>query len=184
MNIKKILQDAVESLRANKVRSGLTILGVVIGVAAVISLLAIGNGAENSIIGEIERIGTNLLYITPDDSTDLRNPKPLTNEDADALRDRAGAPTVAYIAPVVKKRVEATFSRESMSTTLYGVTPEYAIVRSYTLSEGEFISDAHNIGQSSVIVLGRDVAEDLFGRTQGLIGETVRIDGQSYRVVG
>ena len=87
MNIWQSVAEALESLVSNKMRSALTILGIVIGVAAVIALLAIGSGAENSILGEIEGIGTNLLFVTQADSAEVRNPKPLTLGDADAIAD-------------------------------------------------------------------------------------------------
>jgi putative ABC transport system permease protein len=184
MKIGQTFFDAIESLMSNKLRSGLTILGIVIGVGAVIAMLAIGDGAQNSILGEIEGIGTNLLFVTRGGSEDVRNPKPLTLEDSDAIGDPLVAPSVAGAAPVLNKRVEITFSRESTSTTLYGVTPEYGTVRNHPVTEGEYISESHIIGRSSVVLLGTDVAEELFGRKVGLVGETVRIEGASYRVIG
>lgn len=184
MRIGKTVIDAMESLVSNKVRSALTILGIVIGVAAVIAMLAIGNGAESSILGEIQGIGTNLIFVTPGGSEDVRNPQPLTLQDADAIGDPLAAPSVAGVAPIVSLPVEVTYARESTNTTLYGVTPEYASVRNYTVAEGEFITQEHIIGESAVVVLGTEVAEELFGRKQGLVGESVRVQGQVCRVIG
>ncbi len=184
MKLRKTIMDALESLVANKVRSALTILGIVIGVGAVIAMLAIGNGAENSILGEIEDIGTNLIIIQPGGAKDVRNPEPLTLQDADAIADSLNAPSVAAVAPVIGRSVEVTYGRESTTTSLYGITPSYAEVRKFSVSEGEFISDTHLVGSSAVVVLGTDVAEALFGRKQGLVGETVRVQGQTYRVIG
>ena len=184
MKIGKTFLDALQSLTANKVRSGLTILGIVIGVAAVIAMLAVGDGAQNSILGEIEGIGTNLIFIMPGGSEDVRNPKPLTEADAEAIAEPGMAPSVSLVASAVSGMAEVTYSRESTSTTLYGVTPEYAEVRNYALSEGEFIQESHNTGQSSVVVLGTDVAEALFDRKQGLVGETIRINSQPFKVIG
>ena len=133
MKIGKTFLDALQSLTANKVRSGLTILGIVIGVAAVIAMLAVGDGAQNSILGEIEGIGTNIIFIMPGGSEDVRNPQPLTNEDAEAIAEPGMAPAVSKVAPAVSRMAEVTYSRESASTTLYGVTlnmPKYAIIRS------------------------------------------------------
>ncbi|MCJ7626473.1 MAG: ABC transporter permease, partial [Anaerolineaceae bacterium] len=175
MKIGQTFFDAIESLMSNKLRSGLTILGIVIGVGAVIAMLAIGDGAQNSILGEIEGIGTNLLFVTRGGSEDVRNPKPLTVEDAAAISDPLVAPSVAGAAPMLNKRVEVTYSRESTSTTLYGVTPEYGVIRNHPVTEGEYINESHIIGRSSVVLLGTDVAEKLFGRKAGLVGETVRI---------
>ncbi len=99
MNIWQSIIEALESLTTNKMRSGLTILGIVIGVGAVIAMLAIGTGAENSILGEIEGIGTNLLFVTPGGSDEITNPKPLTLLDADALADPLQAPAIGNVAP-------------------------------------------------------------------------------------
>jgi putative ABC transport system permease protein len=184
MKIGKTLLDALESLVSNKVRSALTILGIVIGVAAVIAMLSIGNGAESSILGEIEGIGTNLIFITSSASEEMRNPKPLTVDDADAIETSLAVSSVSGVAPTVSRQVEVTFDRESVNTTLYGVTPDYASVRNTVVTEGEFITQEHWIGESAVVVLGTGVADDLFGRKQGLVGETVRIQGQSYQVIG
>jgi putative ABC transport system permease protein len=91
--------EASESLLANKMRSGLTVLGIIIGVAAVIAVLAIGNGTQASILGEIQGVGTNLLFVTPGGAEEVTNPKPLTLSDADALADPFSAPSIEGVAP-------------------------------------------------------------------------------------
>ncbi len=184
MNYLQSFIEASESLLANKMRSGLTVLGIIIGVAAVIAVLAIGNGTQESILGEIQGVGTNLLFVMPGGSEDVSNPKPLTLSDAEALADPFSAPSIAGVAPVLNGRVEMNFSGETKSTTLVGVTPDYSSVRNVDLSEGEFFSDTDLSGRNSVVLLGTDVAEELFGRTAGLVGEKVRIEGQPFRVVG
>jgi putative ABC transport system permease protein len=176
--------EASESLLANKMRSGLTVLGIIIGVAAVISILAIGNGTQQSILGEIQGVGTNLLFVTSGGSEDVRNPKPLTLADAEALADPFSAPSIDGVAPVLNGRVELNYAGENKSTTVIGVTPGYATVRNVGLSEGEFISDTDFSGRSAVVLLGTEVAEELFGRKSGLVGEKVRIEGQPFRVIG
>jgi putative ABC transport system permease protein len=184
MQIWRSIIEAFESLSANKVRSALTILGIVIGVGAVIALVSIGRGAESTITGSIEGIGTNLLFVFRGGSEDVRNPKPITLGDADALRDPFQAPSVVGVAPVLTGSASLTAAGENANTTLYGVTPDYGSVRNYEVQEGEFINEAHILGRSSVVVLGKDTAEDLFGRSEALIGETVRIEGQPFRVIG
>jgi len=176
--------EALSSLSANKLRSGLTILGIVIGVAAVIAMLAIGTGAENSITGEIQGIGTNLLFVFSGGNEDVRNPKPITLSDADAIADPFQAPSVLGVAPALRGSSEVTHAGESSVPTLLGVTPNFETVRNTTVSEGSFISEGHILGRSAVVLLGTDVAEDLFGRKSGLVGETVRIEGQPFRVIG
>jgi len=184
MNFWQSFIEALESLTSNKLRSGLTILGIVIGVGAVIAMLAIGAGAENSITGEIQGIGTNLIFVFRGGSEDVRNPEPLTLGDAEAIADPFAAPSVVGVAPILQGSAEVSFSGESVVTNINGVTPDYEVVRNYHVSEGEFISEAHMLGHSAVVILGVDVAEELFGRKSGLAGETVRIEGQPFRVIG
>ncbi|TAK13998.1 MAG: FtsX-like permease family protein [Anaerolineae bacterium] len=184
MNLLLPFVEALESLSSNKLRSGLTILGIVIGVAAVIAMLAIGNGAEATITGSIEGIGTNLLFVIPGGGQDVRNPKPLTLGDAEALRDPLVAPSVLNVAPALQSTVEVSYGGETAFTNLSGVTAEYSPVRNSYVTEGEFINVAHVLGRASVAVIGTGTAEDLFGRKEGLVGETIRIDGQPFRIIG
>jgi putative ABC transport system permease protein len=184
MNIWQAFLEALGSLAANKMRSGLTILGIVIGVAAVIAMISIGRGAENTITGSIQGIGTNLLFVFRGGSEDVRNPKSITLGDADAISDPFSAPSVAAVAPVLQGSGSVTFGGETKVTQISGVTPDYAPVRNINMAEGDFIREEHILGQASVVLLGPDVAESLFGRTQGLEGETVRIEGQPFRVLG
>ena len=176
--------EALQSLSSNKLRSALTILGIVIGVGAVIALLAIGRGAQDTITGSINSIGTNLLFVVPGGSEEVSNPKPLTLADAEAMRDPFVAPSVTGVAPILTGGAELTFAGESLFTQAYGVTPDYEGVRNIELLEGEFVSEVHMLGRAAVVVLGPDAADELFGRTVGVVGETVRIEGQPFRVLG
>jgi len=176
--------EALDSLASNKMRSGLTIIGIVIGVAAVIAIVSIGRGAENTITGSIQGIGTNLLFVFRSGSGDVRNPKPITLEDADAIADPFQAPSVAGVAPMLSGQAKVSAGGESTTTSLEGVTPEYGPVRNTSVTEGEFISQEQMLGQASVVLLGTEVANHLFGRTEGLVGETVRIEGRPFRVIG
>ena len=185
MNVWQSVIEALESLNANKMRSGLTILGIVIGVAAVIAMLALGAGAQDTILGSLSGIGTNLLFVFrggEDDS--IRNPEPLTVGDADALGDVFAAPSIEAVAPVLQGSAEVSASGEVSTVTLTGVTPEYFPVRNYAVSEGQTITEEHILGRASVVLLGVEVADSLFGRRDGLVGETVRVEGQPFRVLG
>ncbi len=184
MDIWNNVLEALDSLASNKLRSGLTVLGIVIGVGAVIAMLAIGTGAQNTITGSISGIGTNLLFVMRGGSEEIRNPKPLTLADAEAIRDPFSAPSVVGVAPVLQGTVEVSYAGEGKLTTGYGVTPDYESVRNVGLTEGEFISEVHLLGRAAVVVIGPNVAEELFGRTQGVLGETVRVEGQPFRVIG
>jgi len=185
LNFTQSIWEALESLNGNKMRSGLTVLGIVIGVAAVIAMLAVGHGAEASITGSISGIGTNLLFVFRGDLNDsVRNPKPLTMGDANAIADRFAAPSVEAVAPALQGNAIVSFGGEQISTQLYGVTPEYFQVRNYLITEGEYINEEHLLGRASVVLLGPEVAKTIFGHSDGVTGETVRIEGQPFRVIG
>ncbi len=184
MNIWQAVLDALESLSANKLRASLTILGIVIGVAAVIAMVSVGRGAQATITESINGIGTNLVFVFRGGSQDVRNPKPITLADAAAIADPFQAPDVVAVAPVIQDSGRVTFGRESTTTSITGVTPDYATVRKYSLTEGDFISEDEMLGNASVAVLGSEVATNLFGRQNGLVGETIRIESQPFRVIG
>ena len=195
MTFGQALLEAIESLNGNKMRSGLTVLGIVIGVAAVIAMLAVGNGAQASITGSISSIGTNLLFVFKGSADGPPGPggrgrgsgnndRPLTLADAAAIADSFAAPSVDSVAPVIQGNGAISFAGENSTTTISGVTPTYATVRNLELAEGEFINEEHVNGRMSVVVLGPETADALFGHHDGIVGETVRIEGQPFRVIG
>ncbi|MDP1714056.1 MAG: ABC transporter permease [Anaerolineales bacterium] len=194
MSFTQAVFEALESLNGNKMRSGLTVLGIVIGVAAVIAMLAVGNGAQASITGSISSIGTNLLFVFsgpppngppgPGDQRSGNNERPLTLADAAAIADPFAAPSVESAAPAIQGNGTITFAGENSTTTISGVTPAYSLVRNLELAEGEFINEEHMNGVMSVVVLGPETAEAIFGHADGVVGETIRIEGQPFRVIG
>ncbi len=173
MSLWQSFLEALESLSSNKLRSALTILGIVIGVAAVIAMVSVGRGAQNTITDSIQGIGTNLLFVIRGGSEDVRNPKPITLGDAEAIADPFQAPSVGAVAPVLQGSAEITFGGEGTTTSIMGVTPDYEYVRNYQVAEGEFINEEHMLGQASVVLLGPEVAKEI-----------VRIEGQPFRVIG
>jgi putative ABC transport system permease protein len=186
MNLLQNLLEAIESLSANKLRSMLTILGIVIGVAAVIAMLAIGRGAQASITNQISSIGTNLVYVSPGAQRQAgvvtsNSSGTLTVDDAAAL---ANLPGVINVAPEVDGRAQLAYQGQNTNTRLVGVTPSYQSMRSITMADGTFITDANQVARSSVVVLGSSVANNLFGGVSGAVGQSVRINGQPYRVIG
>jgi putative ABC transport system permease protein len=179
------IKEAMGSLSANKMRSLLTILGIVIGVASVIALLSLGESAGDSIAGEIESIGTNVIYILRgNNNEDVSNPKDLTLRDAQALASSRRATEIAYVAPVFTGSSEITHSDRSVSASLLGITPDYQFVQNIAMAEGEFITTAQVDGRSAVVVLGPSMAERLLGRSTGVVGTSIRIGGYPYRIVG
>jgi putative ABC transport system permease protein len=194
MSFAQAIMEALESLNGNKMRSGLTVLGIVIGVAAVIAMLAVGNGAQASITGSISSIGTNLLFVFSgapsqdgppgSEARSGNNERPLTLGDSNAILDNFAAPSVEMVAPAIQGNALITFSSEKTSTSISGVTPEYYQVRNLEVSEGEFINSEHILGRMSVVVLGPETAIELFGHADGVVGETIRIEGQPFRIIG
>ena len=141
MNFVQQILEAFTSLAANKLRTGLTMLGIVIGVAAVISMLAIGKGAQASINNQINSIGSNLIYVIAG-ADGVKNIRPLTLADATAIGDPSQAPSVREAAAAIQDRYDVSSNGESKATTVIGVTPDYGDLTNLVLTEGEFISDS------------------------------------------
>jgi putative ABC transport system permease protein len=187
MKLYRLFIEAFESLNANKLRSILTVLGIVIGVAAVIAMLSIGRGAEASITSRIESMGTNLVYVTAGSTSEggvvsfAGSASTLTLDDAG---DLAGLPNVVDVSAQTENFVQAVYQGQNTRTRLMGVTPSYETVSSLTLQDGVFISEDEQNARSLVVVLGSSVAEDLFGGTGGVVGQKVRLNGQPYEVIG
>ena len=185
MNLAQAILEALESLNANKLRSSLTILGIVIGVAAVIAMLAIGQGAQDTITGSINGIGSNLIFVMGQNQQEVvRNPKPLTYADATALKDPFLAPDIEEVAPVLSSTLNVTYGKEQRNVSVMGITPEYLSVRNMSVSEGELITTENITGKASVALIGVDTANNLFGTADGVVGQTIRIEGQPFRILG
>jgi len=185
--IYNIFVEALENLSANKMRSILTVLGIVIGVGAVIAMLSIGRGAQDSITSRIESMGTNLVYVSPGSTSSSGvqggsgSAGTLTLDDADTI---TGLQNVVAVSSVTNSMVQVVYQGNNTRTRLMGVTPEYVTVSSMTLSDGEFISESNQSSRALVVVLGSGVAETLFGSTDGVVGQKVRLNGQSDKVIG
>jgi putative ABC transport system permease protein len=173
------------TLTTNKLRSSLTILGIVIGVAAVISMLAVGRGAQNSITNSINSIGTNLLFVTSGNFTQrITNPKPLTTADVTALQDPTNAPDIAQVAPVVSRDFNVAAGSQTENVQVSGVTPQNETMQNDTIAEGQYIDATQESSRSSVAVIGPTTAQTLFSSTTGVVGNTIRINGEPFQVVG
>ena len=178
MNLIGTLQTAFSSLGSNKLRAGLTVLGVVIGVAAVISLMSVGRGAQEAVTSRIQSLGTNLLFVRPDSGAST-----LTLEDANALLDPVFAPDVAAVAPELSTTGLVVAGRENTRTQIVGVTPEYESVRNFSVGSGQFISAGQVEKRSEVAVLGSQVSETLYG-LRDPVGQTMRINGRQFTIFG
>lgn len=189
MTLHDLFFETIISLSANKVRSALTILGIVIGIASVVAMLSIGQGAKDSIQSSIEGLGSNLLTILPGIvqpgrgivSAGRGTAQTLKNSDLDVIKQ---INTIAAVSPEVQRRFQAAASTgNNTNTTVSGVEPSYISVRNVSLAEGSFISDNHLRGLDKVAVLGANVARDLFGSIDP-IDKTVRVNKIIFRVIG
>ena len=188
MPVGETLSIAMTALRANKMRSILTMLGVVIGVGAVIAMVAIGNGAQEAVKARISALGTTLISISPGQiytggiASSVDRAK-LTMEDADALRTNAKLMT--QVEPEMQKTAQVQYLSKNTSTSIYGTTPNYLTVRLYTLASGRMFTNAEDKGSQLVAVLGDAVLQDLgIDNGASVIGQTVRIQGIQFKIIG
>lgn len=184
MNITTLIKEAMNSITSNKVRSFLTMLGIFIGVGAVIAMMSIGQGAQNSITNSLSALGTQTLYLSPGNFTEnVRNAKDLTNDDATAL---SRLDCVDIVAPVVSQSYTLSQSNgNTVNATVTGVVPGFLTVGNYSVSQGSFISQENLDGKEMVAVIGTEINKSLFGSANySSVGETIRIMGQPYRVIG
>ncbi len=184
MNFNESLRTALDSLAANRMRALLTMLGVIIGVASVIALLALGEGFSASIEDDITSIGTNLIFI----NTDLDNSdgyQALSMDDVDALLDKSRAPDVADVTAVVGSMEEVLGNGRNFNGTVQGVTGSYFSINNMLDSfwGGESFTFTDEDSRARVAILGWEVAHDLFD-TPLAMGETIKINGVSYEVIG
>jgi putative ABC transport system permease protein len=185
MNAVQAIIEALGSLSANKLRSALTILGIVIGVAAVISMLAIGRGTQNQITSSINGMGTNLLTIQSGNFTArIFNAKALTTDDVTALSDVSAAPDIALVGASVSSRLTVTANGKSSTSEVEGVMAQNAQISNESVSEGAYITQQQVKSYSAVAVIGQTTATNLFSATSGIVGKEIRINGQVFSVVG
>jgi putative ABC transport system permease protein len=190
MNLYESIRMSFRSLSANKMRSILTMLGIIIGTGAVIALVSVGQGAQAFITEQIQSIGSNLIFVFPgqfDQAGGTRSPasqQPLTLEDAQAIADPMRIPYVAAVAPTVSRSVTVTYRGESRTVPLEGTTPEFEFVRNYPIEVGVFISDSDVARSARVAVLGWRTARTFFGEPEFALGETVRVNNVPFVVVG
>ncbi|MBP7213091.1 MAG: ABC transporter permease [Anaerolineaceae bacterium] len=184
MRFFRVVKEALASIFGNKTRSFLTVLGIVIGVGSVIGMLSIGAGAQDSILGSIESIGTNTIFVMPGELGQVTNAKALTISDVDALSNRMRAPHILRVSPMVMSQTNVSSGENSLTTTFFGSYAEYADISGIDLAEGSFFTQTDIDSRSAAVVIGPDLAEELFGRRSGVVGNEVRINNSPYRVIG
>ncbi|HAJ60822.1 MAG TPA: ABC transporter permease [Cyanobacteria bacterium UBA8543] len=185
MDIIESIKMAATTLVANKLRSSLTMLGIIIGNASVISMVGIGEGAQKLAAEQFESLGPNLLFVAPGSqqarSTTLNMPKTLVLEDAKAIATQV--PSIKEVAPLINSRLLVTYRNRNTNTTISGTTPEFLSVRSFNIAKGRFITNLDLDRNNPVVILGPELANRLFGNIEP-IGKTVRIKNVSFQVIG
>ena len=184
-----LLRETYTALTANKVRSGLTMLGIIIGISSVIAMVALGNGAQASIQQSIQSIGSNLLIITPGAQRSFGGPMAArgsaqTLTVADALAIKAGVSNIDDVALDVSSRGQVTAKGTNSNTSITGTSPSYATVRNVTIDEGNFLSDRNIASASKVADIGPTTRDDLFGVGSEGLGQTIKIKGVEFKVIG
>ena len=188
MSWGETVRTAIEALLGRRMRSMLTMLGILIGIAAVMLTVGLGEGARRQITEEINNLGSNLLIVMPGGSSvfgggSASGPSMLTLDDAAIIADPAVAPDVVGVAPIMSNRLTLSYGTERTATAVSGSTVEWPVVRARTLVDGRFFSDAEQASAAQVAVLGPVTASDLFADTPA-VGQDITIEGQSFLVVG
>jgi putative ABC transport system permease protein len=190
MNWAETVRTAFDAVRSHRLRSMLTLLGMLIGIAAVILSVGFGQGAQVAVRDQIDKLGSNLLIVSPGSTTNTSgirsgrgSASTLTMKDAAALGSKDVAPDVAAVAPVISSSQSLTAGTTNWTTSVVGTTPSWMPVRARSLSSGRFISQSDVDNAASVTVLGSETAAELFsGRSP--VGQTVTINGATFTVVG
>ena len=181
-----ILKVGMKAIARNKLRSTLTALGIIIGVACVIAMIAVGGGAQAAVQAQISSLGTNFLMVFPGTSTQsgariFSGQSTLTEDDVAAVR--AECPSVAYVSPMSRSSGQVVYGNLNWGTSVQGVGVEWPFVRSWNVEKGSFFDDSEVRSAAKVCVLGATVANALFG-DQNPIGQTVRIKNFPFKVIG
>jgi putative ABC transport system permease protein len=185
-----LLQETYSALFSNKVRSGLTVLGIIIGIGSVIAMVAIGAGAQGTIEANIQSIGSNLVMVMPGAqrgpgfqvSSGRGSARTLTQADADAMVQNISL--VKAVAPELSGRYQVTSKGKNTNTSIVGTAPDYLSVRNVQIDQGSFVSEQNLRSLSKVAILGPTAKTDLFGEDVDAIGQTIRIKGLEFRVIG
>ena len=185
MPATETVRMALSTLRSNRLRSLLTMVGIVIGNASVITLVGVGRGAQGLAEEQLTNLGANVLFVVPGNNNTRRQgvtrPKTLVLEDAEAIAEQV--PSVKRVAPQINSNQVVQAGARSATSSIYGVTPEFVPVRSFEVAKGRFISAQDESGARAVAVLGSDLRTKLFP-TGTAIGQQVRIGNQAFKVVG
>jgi len=189
MLIADLFEETYFAISANKVRSGLTILGIVIGIGSVIAMISIGQGAAGSIETRIQSMGSNLLTVSPgfqrsfsQVQTQRGSAQTLTLEDAQTIAEEVSF--IQAVAPELSRRYQVVAAGKNINTQVVGTTASYPAIRNIEIDQGSFISDQNVNSFSKVAVLGPTARDDLFATGTNPVGQTIRINGMNFKVIG
>lgn len=188
MKLGNLFKVAMNALRRNKMRSFLTMLGIIIGVASVITMLAIGQGSKKSIEDQISSMGSNMLFVMPGNTRQggvqqgSASSQRLTVADVNAIK--TGCDAVIAVSPEVRSSGQAVYGSSNWPTTIYGGNEEYLEIKSWTVVSGRNITDSEAKGSAKVCLIGRTVADELFGEGIDPTGETVRFKNIPFKIIG
>jgi putative ABC transport system permease protein len=190
MNWAETIRTGLQAVRTHRLRSGLTVLGILIGIATVVLSVGLGEGTKTSVSNEINALGSNLLIVSPGSTTSstgvrggLGSASTLTISDANALASKTAAPDVKAVAPTQSTSLEIDNGATNWTTSVVGTTPSWLQVRARKVAEGSFISAKDDADAKPVVVLGATTADELFGGLDP-VGQSVTISGISFTVVG
>ncbi len=190
MYITDLFEETFLAISSNKARSGLTILGIVIGIGSVVAMISIGQGAQGQIQSNIESIGSNLIMVMPGFQDGVGSQvrsgrgssQTLTQEDADAIQEQVSF--IKAVAPENSKRYQITAKGTNTNTSVIGTVASYSQVRNIEIDVGSFISDQHVRSLSKVAVIGPTTRDDLFGENSSPVGQKIRINRIDFTIIG
>jgi len=183
MSIWESLKSAWQAIFSNKMRSSLTMLGIVIGVCAVVLLVSLGQGFQVSMTTTFNNMGASALYVSSSSDKTIVSLRPLTLDDAEALKDKTVAPSISVVSPTLSSRVTIQYGNSNANVQATGALPIITEIRNYQVDQGRFITDQDVSARNNCIVLGYQTATDLFGSVSP-VGKSVRVQGSKYQVVG
>jgi putative ABC transport system permease protein len=190
MEYTEIIEEAGITLTLNKLRTGLAMLGIIIGIGSVIALVSLGQSSQAAVSNQIESLGANILTISPGSTRGgfiqggAGSATTLTLEDAQAIISSPNVTDVANVSPEYSRRAQVTAAGKNTNTSITGVTAIYSTIHKVSVDAGQFISDSDNARQAKVAVIGPTTVSDLFGANVDPLGQSIRISGQSFKVIG
>lgn len=190
MDYTEIVEEATRTLSVNKLRTALAMLGIIIGIGSVIALVSLGQGSQKAVQNQIQSLGANLLTISPGSQRGgfvqggAGSATTLTLDDAKAIASSSQVTQVANVSPEYQSRSQVTSGSKNTNTQIIGATNVYATIHKIDMDQGVFISQGDDERQTKVAVIGPQVASDLFGDGVNPVGQSIRIQGKSFKIVG